>query len=178
MCVWRKVDLRFDATCMMPKFKLGYELVNVWGAFWYYGKPPLVRIERKFPNKKQIKICDTLPCTWAISSLVNLQSFDLLEDNCGPHRAEVVRKYTEEMNNTRMGWPAQSPDLNPIEKVWGQMKSDFRKHQGHPEDKVECWLQIRKLSDDLPVSNLHKLIGSMAERITEIIAKSGGGTKY
>ena len=178
MRVWRKAGERFDAACIVPTYKSGYELVNVWGAFCCYGKPPLVRIDGRFSNKEYIQIYDTVLWPWAISAFGNLQSFALLKDNCGPHRAKAVRKYMEELIITRMDWPAQSPDLNPIENVWGQMKSEFRMRRRHPKDKDECWLQIKALWDELPLSYFYKLIGSMADRITEVIAKNGGSTKY
>ena len=60
MRVWRKAGERFGAACMVPTYKSGYELVNVWGAFCYYGKPPLVRIDGTFSNEECIesgKLC-------------------------------------------------------------------------------------------------------------------------
>ena len=77
-----------------------------------------------------------------------------------------------------MDWSAQRTDLNPIENVWRQMKLEFRKRRLHAKDSDECWLQIQALWDELPLSYFHELIGSMPDRITEVIAKSGGSTNY
>ncbi|GFW30110.1 transposable element Tcb2 transposase [Trichonephila clavipes] len=40
--------------------------------------------------------------------------FILMDDNCRPHRANLVEDFLFEEGIVRMGWPACSPDRNPI----------------------------------------------------------------
>ncbi|GFV25868.1 transposable element Tcb2 transposase [Trichonephila clavipes] len=44
--------------------------------------------------------------------------FILMDDNCRPHRANLVGDFLFEEGIVRMEWPACSSDMNPIEHVW------------------------------------------------------------
>ncbi|GFW79833.1 transposable element Tcb2 transposase [Trichonephila clavipes] len=44
--------------------------------------------------------------------------FILMDDNCRPHRANLLEDFIFEEGIVRMEWSACSPDMNPIEHVW------------------------------------------------------------
>eukprot|EP00644_Phytophthora_capsici_P019735 jgi/Phyca11/132956/e_gw1.278.8.1 len=47
------------------------------------------------------------------------ESFVFQHDNASIHSSGATKTFLEEGNVTPMTWSAKSPDLNPIENLWG-----------------------------------------------------------
>jgi hypothetical protein len=80
---------------------------------------------------------------------------------------------------TVMKWPAQSPDLNPIENLWryvstviyGKDKPKFTNLHQLYAAIVDAWAHI-------PQSVIDNLIASMPRRCAAVLRSCGYGTKY
>ena len=163
---------------MVPTFKSGYQTVNVWGGFSMRGRTPLVGTIGKFDRYTYRAIIDKYVLPFAFNQHDGLSTFVLQEDNCGPHRAKSIATYLANEEVTRMKWPAQSPDLNPIENVWGLMKSTLRKRSVYPKSPMHLFHILRDIWNSLPDSYFNNLVASMPKRMRSVREQRGRSTKY
>ncbi|GFV43359.1 transposable element Tcb2 transposase [Trichonephila clavipes] len=61
----------------------------------------------------------------------------LMDDNCRPHRVNLVEDFLFEEGIVRMEWPACSPDMNPIEQVWDALGRRVADRQPPPKTLQE-----------------------------------------
>ena len=99
------------------------------------------------------------------------------EDNDPKHTPKSARKWREEKNITHLVWPAQSPDLNPIENVWREMKR-YVSLRPIPANENEMWELLLEAWEAIGKPYLDKLLESMPNRMREVIAAKGGPTSY
>lgn len=73
-------------------------------------------------------------------------------------------------------WPANSPDLNPIENLWAYLQN--RVYAREPRTLGGLQRIIEEEWAAIPAEYLHKLIDSMPRRLVAVQYKQGGQTSY
>ncbi|GFW42542.1 transposable element Tcb2 transposase [Trichonephila clavipes] len=76
--------------------------------------------------------------------------FILMDDNCRPHRANLVEDFFFEEGIVRMEWPACSPDMNPIEHVWDALGRRVAGRQPPPKTLQELERALLEEWDRIP----------------------------
>ena len=77
-----------------------------------------------------------------------------------------------------MKWPAQSPDLNPIENLWAILKRRLNQYEQPPRGMVELWERVQAKWDEIDKEMCMKLIESMPRRIDAVLKSKGMWTNY
>jgi DDE superfamily endonuclease len=84
-----------------------------------------------------------------------------------------------------MEWPPYSPDLNPIEHVWAQLKQWINDqypeliHMGKSEEDYQrLFRAMYEAWDAIGEEAVQNLIKSMDTRVNSVIAAKGWYTRY
>jgi transposase len=99
-------------------------------------------------------------------------------DNDPKHTAKSVKEWIQNQEFKTMVWPAQSPDLNPIENLWSQLKRRLNKYDSPPKGINELWERIQETWNNIQPETCLNLINSMPARISSVIKSKGRWTKY
>ncbi|GFV54631.1 hypothetical protein TNCV_3578841 [Trichonephila clavipes] len=64
-----------------------------------------------------------------------------MDDNCKPHRANLVEDFLFEERIVRMECPECTPDMKPIEHVWDALEDELLAAK-HPHKLSKNWKEL------------------------------------
>ena len=119
----------------------------LWGCFSAAGTGRLVRIEGKMNGAKYREILDEN----LLQSILDLRlgrRFTFQQDNDPKHTAKTTQEWLCDKSVNVLEWPSQSPDLNPIEHLWRDLK--IAVHRRSPSNLTELERICREEWEKLP----------------------------
>ncbi len=102
--------------------------------------------------------------------------FIFQQDLAPAHTVKGTKSWFNDHGVTVLDWPANLPDLNPIENLWGIVKRKMRDTRPNNADDLKA--AIKETWASIPPQQCHKLITSMPRRIEAVIKAKGAPTKY
>jgi hypothetical protein len=165
--------------------------VMVWGCFWDLGRSSLYIMDRDFESAKHgysaESYLEVLEAEVGPIYSTLPPGYLFMQDNASIHTSHKVRDWFKEHGvNNITDWPPYSPDLNPIEHIWWELKKRLfemfpdiacdKSESEHARQQLESALQATW--DTLDKSQFDCLYKSMPSRIQACIAADGWHTRY
>ncbi len=173
--VWRKPGTANHLSNTVPTVKHGGASIMLWGCFSAAGTGRLVAIEGKMNAAKYRDILDK-NLLQSAQDLRLGQRFTFQQDNDPKHTAKITKEWLHNNSVTVLEWPSQSPDLNPIEHLWRDLKMAV--HQRLPSNLTELERICKEEWQRIPKSRCEKLVASFPKRLMAVLNQKGASTKY
>ncbi|XP_073433925.1 AP-4 complex subunit sigma-1 isoform X1 [Dendrobates tinctorius] len=167
----RPTGARMDLKYTQKTVKFGGGKIMVWGYIQYGGVRNICKVEGNINSLKYQEILAT-------SYIPNHKSGQILQQDGAPsHTSISTTKFLQAKKiKVLKDWPAQSPDMNIIEHVWGRMKEEAWKTK--PKNLDELWEACKTAFFAIPDDFINKLYESLLNHMDAVLQAHGSLTKY
>ena len=176
--VWKKAGEGLSDRLVQGTQKFGGGSLMMWGCMKWDGVGLACKIDGRMDADLYVQILE--------EELQNTLEYygqtpeDIIfqQDNDSKQTSKKARDWFQDHGYEVMKWPAQSPDLNPIEHLWFILKKMLAEYPEPPKGIMELWERVEREWENVKVGKCRELIESMPRRIQEVIKAKGGYTSY
>jgi transposase len=145
-----------------------------WGAISCHAKSPLFAIDGAMNSERYISLLRDEFFKWMLENGIELTAFQ--KDNASCHTSRRSKQFFVDQGIQVLEWPANSPDLNPIENIWGILKECVRKRS--PKTKEELQQVAIEEWAAIPQKVVAKTIKSFPKRCDQVVKRGGEKCDY
>ncbi|POM64132.1 transposable element Tc3 Transposase [Phytophthora palmivora] len=150
--------------------------VMVWAGMNFYGKTEIAFREGRQNSKCYTKTLDNylMPFRDNLRENHGISRPIFQQDNASIHESRFTKAHIEALGIRKLKWPVKSPDLNPIENVWGQLAWSVYEGGRQFDTKDELKSQNVRSWKSIKQSYLQHLVNGMPTRMAQVVLKNSG----
>ena len=175
---WKKAEESLSDRLVRRTVKFGGDSLMMWGCMTWEGVGMACKIDGKMDTDLYIQILGEELQQTLDNYGKTLDDIIFQQDNDPKHTSRRAKQWFFDHGFEVMVWPAQSPDLNPIEHLWFLLKKRLAENPEPPKGITELWEHIQAEWEKIEVVKCQELIESMPRRVQEVIKAKGGYTSY
>jgi transposase len=176
--VWKVAGKALQDKEVQGTVKFGGGSLMVWGCMGWNGVGILAEVEGRMNAGQYVSILEDNLLPTMENSGIPEENIIFQQDNDPKHTSKRAQEWLESQGIKVLDWPAQSPDLNPIEHLWQILKKKLNSYATSPRGVWELWERIEMEWGKIEVEECQRLIESMPRRVEAVIKAKGGHTKY
>ena len=148
--------------------------VHIWAGISCQGKTPIVIFDGKMNATGFIEVLKAglIPYCNEVNNNPRL-----MQDNDPKHTSTRVRLWFQDTGVNWWKTPAESPDLNPIENLWHELK-EYNRRVIKPTTKDELVSGILQFWETVDIAKCKKYIQHLKKVVPKVIEANGGPTGY
>lgn len=173
--VWRKKNTAYEEKNTLPTVKHGGGSIMLWGCFASSGTGNLYRVNGIMDSTQYQDILGKNVAP-SVRKLKLGRQWTLQQDNDPKHTSKSTKAWLEKKSWKILEWPSQSPDLNPIENLWWDLKKAVAARR--PNNIAQLEAIALEEWDKIPKERCQKLVQKYRARLQDVIAAKGCATKY
>jgi transposase len=175
---WKRDGTSLQSHQVQEKVKHGGGSIMIWGCMTADGVGFMCKIEGTLNGDLYLDILkDELQRTIKYYGL-DRSKVIFQQDNASCHKTAEVRRWLDSKSFKVLEWPAQSPDLNPLETLWAIVKRRLNEFETPPSGMLELWERIEQIWNEVSPETCRELIKSMPKRIEAVLRAKGRWTNF
>uniref|UniRef100_A0A3Q2D6V6 Tc1-like transposase DDE domain-containing protein n=1 Tax=Cyprinodon variegatus TaxID=28743 RepID=A0A3Q2D6V6_CYPVA len=177
--IWHEQEESLDPSPLGTQAQPAAMGLTVWGIFSWHKLGSLVSIDDSLNAADYLRLVadHVLPF---MTTVYPSADGCFQQGNAPFHKDEVVSSWFQEHKNqfSVLHWPPQSPDLNPIERLWDVIEREIRVMDGQPTNLQQLREAVMSGWSRISEECFRHAVESMPQRIEAVLKANGGPTRY